>query len=241
MPKFHCLLPVLALLSGCSTPAISVPTGLQNNSSIYTVRGLNGWKINQRIEFGAYRAGPVSRGWTRGYDYPFLVRFSGASEKFEFPLSDGWGNAAQVFCLGKLREQDLAAFRNYFEVNLHTRDVFTCSIVIQGGETHNFFAENLNVQQNTGYRPMEGNLQLADEVISLRSIWHLESGQRSLGTEPLGVEFNRNGRAVAAVETVNEGRVWIGNELNESDALVVAATAAALLLRSGLAEHNDPQ
>ena len=58
-------------------------------------------------------------------------------------------------------------------------------------------------------------------------------------TQPIGVEVLRDGGVMAAVETVNEGRVWIRGDVSEEDRMLVASIASALLLRSGLAEHND--
>ncbi|MFC1719798.1 hypothetical protein ACFL00_01490 [Pseudomonadota bacterium] len=52
---------------------------LQQDTAVYDVKGRNGWKIKQRIRFGEVQAGPVKRGWTKGYDYPFLVLSAAAS------------------------------------------------------------------------------------------------------------------------------------------------------------------
>lgn len=216
-----------------------LPEALQDNAELYTVDGRDGWRINQLITFGEFRAGPVTRGWTRGYDYPFLVRFSGASEKLQFPLVDQHGGQAQVFCFGKLRETDLRAFKDYFDVSLHATDTFTCSVSSASGDTYDFYVSNMNVQQNLDYKTMQGSLRGGGTEYQLRSVWRLDNGQRSLDTQPLGVEFIRDGQAIAAVETVNEGRVWLRNGLDKSSRLAIAASASALLLRSGLAEHND--
>lgn len=239
MRKILYLLMLVLLASGCTTPNMRLPEALQGNAEMYAVQGRNGWRVNQQIGFSEYRAGPVSRGWTKGYDYPFLVRFNAAREKFQFPMVDQHGGKLQVFCFGKLREQDLRLFKEYFDINLHATDTFTCSISSNSKDSYDFFVSNLNLQQNLGYKPMQGSLRGGGIDYQLRSIWHLESGNRSLDTEPLGVEFSRNEKAIAAVETVNEGRVWLQNDLSQSEKLAVAAAASALLLRSSLAEHND--
>lgn len=229
----------ILLIGGCSTPHMLLPESLRVNSELLTVQGRNGWRINQQITFGEFKAGPVTRGWTKGYDYPFLVRFSGASEKFQFPLVDQQGGEAQVFCFGKLHEKDLLAFKDYFDVSLHAKDTFTCSISSASAGTYDFYVSNLNIQQNLDYKPMQGSLRGNGIEYRIRSIWRLDSGARSLDTQPLGVEFSHDGQAVAAVETVNEGRVWLSNDLSQSARLATAAGASALLLRSSLAEHND--
>lgn len=228
-------------LAACTTPQMQVNAGLLAAGTTYPVQGRHGWQVDQRLRFGEFSAGPVSRGWTKGYDYPFIVRFNGAREKLRFPVLDGGGNQAMAHCIGKLREQDLRAFREYFDVNLNTTDTFACSIRVGDTATYDFHAANLNVQQNPGYRPLEGTIRGGAETVALQAVWHLASGQRALGTEPLGIEFRRGGEVIGAVETVNEGRVWLRDDLAPESRLALAAVAAALLLRSGLADHNDPE
>lgn len=193
-----------------------VDPALESVATAYTVQGRSGWLLDQRLRFGEFSAGPVSRGWTKGYDYPFIIRFTGAREKLRFPVSDGLGNEAMAHCIGKLREQDLRIFRDYFDVNIKTTDTFACTLSVNDSAAYDFYATNLNVQQSLGYKTMQGSVTGGAKPMELRSVWQLSSGQRSLATEPLGVEFLLQGKVIGGV-------------------------AAALLLRSGLAEHNDPQ
>lgn len=238
---FATCLAVVVLLAACTAPRMRVDPALEAAASAYPVYGRSGWLLDQRLHFGEFSAGPVSRGWTKGYDYPFIIRFTGAREKLRFPVSDGLGNEAMAHCIGRLREQDLRIFRDYFDVNTNTADTFACTLRVNDSVDYDFYAANLNVQQNVGYKTMEGSVTGGAEPIGLQSVWQLSSGQRWLATEPLGVEFLRQGEVIGAVETVNEGRVWLGDELDQESRLVIGAVAAALLLRSGLAEHNDPQ
>lgn len=226
-------------LAGCSTPQMRVDPLLAAQASALPVSGREGWLVDQILSFGEYRSGPVSRGWTKGYDYPFVIRFTGAREKLRFAVFDHSGNEAMVHCAGKLREQDLRLFRDYFDINIGTTDTFIGTVALNGGRQYDFHFENLNTQQSTGYRPLEGTVQGGIETIRLRAVWHLASGQRWLDTQPIGVEFLRAGRVIGAVETVNEGRVWISEDLGGEDRLLLASLAAALLLRSDLADHND--
>ena len=225
-------------LAGCSLPRMQVDSGLSAQAPALPVAGREGWLVEQMLAFGEYRAGPVSRGWTKGYDYPFMVRFTGAREKLRFAVRDGAGNEAMVHCAGKLREADLRVFRDYFDVNVHTTDSFACTVALEN-ETVDFYVENLNTQQNTGYRPLGGAARTGSGLIGMRAAWRLDSGQRWPGTQPLGVEFLRDDTVIGAVETVNEGRVWIRPDLGDRDRLLLASLASALLLRSDLEGHND--
>ena len=226
-------------LAGCSTPQMRVDPALTAQAPALPVSGRNGWLVEQVLSFGEFTSGPVSRGWTKGYDYPFFIRFTGAREKMRFAVRDRSGNEAMVHCAGKLREQDLRLFREYFDVNIGTTDTFIGTVALNGGRQYDFHVENLNTQQNLGYRPLEGTLRGGGDPIEVRAVWHLASGQRWLDTQPIGVEFLRAGRVIGAVETVNEGRVWISEDQGGEDRLLLASLAAALLLRSDLSEHND--
>ncbi|MGK2926963.1 MAG: hypothetical protein ACSLE2_15220 [Lysobacterales bacterium] len=234
-------LAICLALTACTTPQMRVDPALESAATAYPVQGRSSWLLNQQLRFGEFSAGPVSRGWTKGYDYPFIIRFTGAREKLRFPVDDGMGNEVMVHCIGKLHEQDLRFFREFFDVNIKTTDTFACTLEVNDSAAYDFYASNLNVQQNLGYMPMQGSVKGGTELVELRSVWHLLSGQRALGTEPLGVEFLQGGEVIGAVETVNEGRVWVRDDLDQESRLVIGAVAAALLLRSGLAEHNEPE
>lgn len=238
---FAMCLAVCLLLTACTTPRMRVDPALESAAVVYAVQGRGGWLLDQRLRFGEFSVGPVSRGWTKGYDYPFIIRFTGAREKLRFPVSDGLGNEAMAHCIGKLREQDLRIFRDYFDANINATDTFACALRVNDSAVYDFYAANLNVQQSLGYKRMQGSLRGGPESVELRSVWQLSSGQRSLTTEPLGVEFLRGSEVIGAVETVNEGRVWLRDDLDQESRLVLGVVAAALLLRSGLADHNDPE
>ena len=118
------------LFSACTTPQILVDESLREEGTVYEVDGRNGWLVNQHLCFGEFQTGKVNRGWTKGYDFPFIIRFTGAKEKLSYFLKDGAGNEAEIFCLGKLREQDLMLFHEYFDINLKVEDAFTGSVAL---------------------------------------------------------------------------------------------------------------
>ncbi len=236
-------------LGACTSPQMLVNERLQSNASVYPVQGRQGWLINQRLGFGEYQTGPVKRSWTKGYDYPFIVRFTGAKEKLSFSMQDSLGHQAEVFVLGKLRERDLLVFHKYFDINFYTKDVFTGTIVANTTATgsfesaagkrdnYDFFVADLN--QNAGHSDVQGHIRGPGLELEIQPVTRLDSGQRMLDTRVPGLEFVHQGQVVGAVETLNNGRVWLHNDLPEQHKLIIAAAAAALLLRSDLADHND--
>jgi hypothetical protein len=224
------------MASGCTVPYMQVDPGLSAQAQALPVSGRQGWLINQQLSFGSYSSSPVKRTWTTGYNIPFIVRFSGAKEKLGFSMRDGAGQQAELFCVGKLREIDLPVFNKAFEVNLKTTDVFTCAIALDD-QAFEFYSENLN--QNPRFSSITGQLKGPGTELSIRPVGLLEGGQSSWSTSALGYEFLLDSQVIGAVETLNDGRVWIDPALANSQQLMAAGVAAALLLRSSLAEHND--
>jgi hypothetical protein len=223
-------------IQACTVPYMQVDPALSARAPAMPVAGRQGWLVNQQLSFGEFSSGPVKRSWTTGYNIPFIVRFSGAKEKLGFSFRNAQGGQAELFCVGKLREIDLPVLNKAFEVNLKTTDVFTCAIAL-GDESFEFYSENLN--QNPRLGEITGQLQGPGLDIALRPVGKLEGGQSSWSTTALGYELQQEGETLAAVETLNNGRVWINPGLPDSQQLIVAGVASALLLRSSLAEHND--
>lgn len=222
--------------SGCTVPYMQVDPQLSAQTQAMPVYGRQGWLIKQQLKFGEFTSGPVKRSWTTGYNIPFIVRFSGAKEKLGFSMQGPGGETAELFCLGKLREIDLPVLNKAFEVNLKTTDVFTCGLAL-ADQSFEFYSENLN--QNPRFSAITGQLKGPGMEFSIRPVGKLQDGQTSWSTTALGYELMQDDQVIAAVEILNDGRVWISPDLTDSQQLVVAGAAAALLLRSSLAEHND--
>ena len=226
------LLPALLLLAACSTPKMAVDTQLQTTPAL-AVKGRQGWMLNQHLSFGEFTTGKVQRGWLKSYDIPFIVRFSGAKEKLAYTLSNGEGQAAEVFCMGKLRQQDLPLFNDLFELNLGWQDAFSGAIALNDGRQHyDFLLTGLN--QNNWFRPAEGFIRYQEGLIDIQPVDRLDNGQRALGQQSLGFQFVYHNEVIGAVETLNNGRVWLKDGLAPELRLVLGSVAAALLLRSEL-------
>lgn len=236
MKSVICLALTSGFLLAWTVPAMMVDEHLAKIEPM-NVQGRQGWQIRQVITIGEYRSGPVKRSWTKGYDYPFIIRFTAAKEKLGFDTVDGFGRRARAFCAGKLSEQDFHKFNQYFDVNLRTRDVFSCTVAIGEAQTYDFFVHDLN--QNSTSGTVNGSLRGAERDIAIRPVWHLATGKKTWDVRPLGLEFVDGRTVVGAVELINGGRVWLDPDLSEEHKLVLASLASALLLRSDLADHND--
>jgi hypothetical protein len=54
---------IIILLSSCTAAKVSVPEAFQKQSTRYSVKGVDGWMINQKLSFGPYQTSAVKRGW----------------------------------------------------------------------------------------------------------------------------------------------------------------------------------
>lgn len=59
---------------------------------------------------------------------------------------------------------------------------------------------------------------------------HRFAGSPIPSGDPIGYEIVDGDRALAAVETINRGRVWIAHEVSEEERARIASVATALLL-----------
>lgn len=234
--KLIAVLILAGFIFGCSAPHMKVDSDLQKNAGRYEVKGRNGWLVNQKLSFGEYHSSKVNRSWTKGYDFPFIIRFSGAKEKLHFSMQDSHGNTAEIFCLGKLREQDLLLFHKYFDINIKAKDAFTGSVALSQSNSYDFYVANLN--QNNWFKEAKGHVFGNNLNIEIRPVKHLNNDKKMLDMHVPGFEFFQDGKIVGAVETLNKGEVWLANYLTKEERLVLAGVASALLLRSELAEHN---
>lgn len=232
------VLSVIAVLTACSVPHMAVDNQLQSASAPMAVKGRNGWLINQKLAFGEYRTGKVNRSWTKAYDIPFIIRFSGAKERLSYTITDGSGNEAETFAMAKLSQKDLPLFNKLFEVNLDWKDVFSGTVALEQGRKHyDFVVANLN--QNNWFREAAGFIRYQDGEIDIQPVKNLDNGQRMLAQQAPGFQFVYRGETIGAVETLNEGRIWIKDGLPADLRLALASVSAALLLRSELQDKVE--
>jgi hypothetical protein len=83
--------------------------------------------------------------------------------------------------------------------------------------------------RTTATNAEEGTIEFGPDTWRIRSVRKLEGSSIPSG-EPLGYEILRGTDVIAAVETINRGRVWMSPSLSEAEKARVATVATALLL-----------
>lgn len=228
----------MLFLPGCKAPQIYVTPELKENSLMLPVKGRQGFQIGQKLSFGEFTTSKIKRGWTRAYDIPFIVRFQGVKEKFTFQQFGKKGQVADVFCAGKFRSVEMTGLKDYFNIVLNEKNHFAGSIIFNGGnEMWDFLL------YNPDGRPMDkakaGFLRKGNEVFEIHGIRRLANGKSNWSVDFWGFEFLYKGEAIATVETINNGNVWLKKDLSDNQRLLLASMASALLLRSNLEEMTQ--
>lgn len=233
MKTFIRIIPILLMtIAACTTPHMMVDRELKSNTPAWNVKGKQGWIINQKLSFGPYATGKVSRGWTRSYDIPFFVRFRGSKEKFHFEQKGPEGSLI-VHTVQSLKAKEIDFLKGYFSIPLDFQDAFSGTIGTEKDPGKWTFVVNNPNDQYFG-ETSEGYLSNGNELYKIHEVRQNSKKRDTKWGLIFGYEVFRNGKVIAGIETINNGRVWIDKNLNEEETQVMAAFAAALLLRSEL-------
>ena len=231
--KSRTIIALLALTSlfACRTPEIAIDPTL--TADAMSVTGRNGLQIGQVIRYGEYTTDKVRRGWTKGYDIPFIVRFQGAKEKLSFTQFGPEGAQAEVSFVSKFKSTEIELVRDFFGIPLDYQNFFAGNISLGEGRAnwdfilHNPNGDFLREKASAGF------IQNGTKRIDVQAIRGLEGQPDWLKQLTVyGHEFRQDGKVVGAVSTMNKGKVWIDNQLDAETRTIIAAVATGLLLRT---------
>ncbi len=227
----------LTSLFACRSADIAIDPKL--NARAMDVKGRNGFQIGQVIRYGDYTTGKVRRGWTKGYDVPFFVRFQGAKEKLSFTQYGPQRTRAEVACISRFKSVELQPIRDFFGIPISYQNYFAGSIVVNDGRSswdfviHNPNGDFLRRVESAGYA-RNGNQRI--EIEAVRGLEGQPEWMKALGV--FGHEFRIGDKIVGAVSTLDRGKVWIDESLDAETRTVIAALATGLLLRTDVEGVN---
>lgn len=237
-PKIIFTVCALASLFACSVPEITVDPSL--NATAMPVKGRNGFMIGQIIRYGDYTTDKVRRGWTKGYDVPFIVRFQSAKEKLSFTQFGPGNIEAEVACISKFKSTEIQLVRDFFGVPVKYENFFAGNIHVRGAGNWDFLLHNPN-GDFLRRRETAGFIKNGPNVIDIEAIRGVEGQPDWLKELNItGHAFSINGKVAGAVSTINRGKVWIDESLDSETRTVIAAVATGILLRTDV-EGMDMQ
>ena len=116
---------VIAFIASCTTAKAPVNETFSDKATKLPVRGINGWQVNQKLQFGTYTTSKIKRGWDftasvqytkfrispeeailKVFDINTDKNTNTQRNKFQYTLEDG-GLMAEVYAIEKFREQQL--------------------------------------------------------------------------------------------------------------------------------------
>jgi hypothetical protein len=219
---------LLPALGGCSTARMPVPAGLEAAPRL-DVQGRQGMRIRQQLRFGPYETHELQRSWTLGRDLSVRpVSASGRRQRFEFTLREEGRPIWRADCQATL----VRAGATVGGVEIDPLDRSTLECRLDGaGDT----GEHWNLSMSEQYeRPLAGAARQGAATVEVRGTNRLDGALSAAQTT--GYEITEGGRALAAVEVVNDGAVWLRPDLGAERRGMLAALAAALLLVEELRE-----
>lgn len=228
MPKRSVGLLVLALfcalvLTGFKKATLQVPGPLAGVAPVEVV-GHQVRTLNKPMAFGEYRAEGVREGVEFSWSVElFGVRGGSARQRYRFVLETPETTARQVEC----RSRAIEAWRKGWSVELTEAFAprLACGVHTEGRTLRLVLGSRAGLDLRGELLEKEGGPSL----LTVRSLHKLEGSPLRLD-EPAGYVLERDGVAVAAVETLNRGRVWLAPELDSSLRESAAAVLTALLL-----------
>ena len=223
------VLMLLFTLAGCSTAQMQLPAGLSAADRM-SVQGRQGWKINQRIRFGPYKAYDVDRSWTRGRNREiFPVSRSRRTQDYSFVVRNGTQDEWRVNCRAYVSARSIDVIIGKMEeTNRSSLDCTLASLT----DPDDIWALEL---RERGERPLAGYLENADVRLDVRGVDDYKQGAGCCATTGYHIT-DEEGRVLGAVETINDGAVWLTPGTQPDRRSVLAGTASALLLLENLRE-----
>jgi hypothetical protein len=234
------LLVLLALLAAagldaCRSAELAVDPALAGSTAPLAVAGANPRSWRTPISFGAYRTSAVDIGATRSWLVEALGLGVGeARQPYAVTLETPSG-PVRLECVNRQLE---AYYRGFFvELTGRRNPVLLCGVRAASGDG---WALSLSTAAPVGYAgafaPVAGAGGERLEVVSIHSF----AGTPISSPDPVGWQIGRASAVLAAVESINAGRVWLAPTLEAGERDRLAALAAALLLFDPAASDLDP-
>lgn len=227
---------LLLLIISCKTPGLVLSENLNQNTSVYEVKGRQGWQFNQTIKYGDYTTSKVKRGWNLGYHFPFAITFKGAKEKLRYTQKTPSGNSAEVFCIGKFRSTEIPLLGDFFAITLKYEDYFAGSVK---NENINWDFIVYEPDGNSLKDITSGhiiNQKNKEEKIIIKAIKKIKGQANWMNIDVNGYEFFQNGKAIGATSLLNNRRVWMSNQITDETKLVLSSVMTGLMVRHSQSE-----
>lgn len=227
----------LLFFASCKTPSLSFTGNLKDNTTVLDAKGRQGWQFNQVVTFGDYKTSKISRGWTKGGTWDFVVKFQKAEQKLSFTQNTPFGKTAEVLAIGRFKNTELPLFKDFLSYSFKYENTFAGTVIPNSDEKNNWDFVIHNPESGLPKDADCGIIKdnLGNEII-IRGVKKVEGQANWIQLDNFGFEFIQNGKSIGAVSTINNGRVWLKNDIDENLKLVLASVSTSILVRQSLQE-----
>lgn len=269
--RFQYVLLAAIVASSCSSAKVSVPSKFSDQATCMPVKGINGWKINQKISFGTYQTSSIKRGWDfsssmrhtkfgMNPEEAVLLVFGIGTDKrrvsqrgnYQYTLSNG-ELGADIFATEKFEQKDLvyASQLPWIGEASATQSYhysFTAAI-LPATKTNNdpwslVMINHYDRKKDTARKIFEqpyveetGYATNGKENITIRPL-RLQNMTTSngknikmpIGSIYSGYELLWDGGVVAIIDIL-DNNIWLHNELDANDRLILSSISSAILLK----------
>ena len=229
---------VLACLvaSGCQVAQMKLDPALTDVAAM-PVKGNSGRMWDRRMQFGEWQTTSVKEGWTSDMRTE-VGSADGASgsaldrlrKRYRFGIATNRGSIeARCSQLGQFASHTESSGRweDRTEIDLAMpRGIppLQCTYDGAGGGSLKL------TKQMTVAASQAGEIEFAGQSWTVSEVSRIEGGRQGSLAPMSGYEIRRGARVVAAVEVINQGRVWISPALSPLDQDRAAAIVTTLLL-----------
>ncbi|MFN3952760.1 MAG: hypothetical protein ACK4KT_10205 [Thermaurantimonas sp.] len=239
---------LMCLLASCSYK-LAVPEDFAEIAIYNQAQNRQSWPFKKTMTAGNYSATNIRRGWTETYHFTFVIRWTGARERYRFVVRESSrpnDTVATVFCFTKIRQEDFTwvarrmggiplKYENLFAVTIALRDrsgqVQEWEMVYN--EPMMFISPN---QRGTGI--LKGPTGPIYELESYH-YFRRPSGKRLWSNTPIGFAIKKEGKEVAVADVINKGGYYIIQDLSEDEKNLLTSACMALLLRRDLRDRHE--
>lgn len=236
------------ILTACSYK-IFVPEDFEQVAVYNQARHRQSWPFKKTMTVGPYLATNIRRGWTETYHFTFVMRWTGARERYRFVVREAErpeDTLATVFCFTKIRQEDFAwVSRRIGGIPIKYENLFAVTIAFKHskGEVQEWemvYNEPplfiVPGQRGTGVlKGPNGEMYEVESVHYFRR----PSGKRLWSNTPIGFAIKKNGDIIAMADIINKGGFYINRDLSADEQNLVSSACMALLLRRDLREKHE--
>jgi len=220
---------VVAGIDACSSIKLAVPAPADfiANATEMPVSGRQGVLIKQKVSFGEFSTGfvrygaaitdPVeSAGW---YFASKGLSISSVQQSASFKQYEGGADSIEVICTAAMTSSTVNVSQSMSMQQVHS-DKFTIILYHDGAE------QSLDLSGAAPARFMGGRKE-----ITVFLDYRFDAGKKEMFE---GAIFEINAATVATANAVNQGAVWMRNDLDKPARLAIAGVATAVMLRPNL-------